>query len=272
MKTSSLASLLVLSLLSIFSSLALGDDSVPPSPLSSPAFTTSPPTPASTSATDTVPTPAPTLATDPALAPAPAPVSEEERSFYVKGVFIGGATFGGKSNYTVTETGGYQLGTSSDTANSRAVFAGEWTAQSKTFIGGSTLIEGTRYGYTGGGPSDGELGFYLMPRLAQSFGNVEVWAGVGVGLMLTWLGGPTSATVGPETLTLNYNVIPSFAWTPRAGIDINLTSHFFIGAQYAYTRTTLSVPFSATGELITSGSENCTRAWSSAALRIGARY
>jgi opacity protein-like surface antigen len=170
------------------------------------------------------------------------------------------------------ESNGTELGTSSDTANAYASFAGELTYQSKFPLGAGFLIEGTRYTYTTGGSSDGELGIYLMPRLAQTFGAVEVWGGVGLGLMSTALGGPNSGTEDSVTIILNSSRVTSFAWTPRVGIDFDLTRQIFLGVQVSYTRTTFSVPFTAVeGPASITGSEDCTRSWLGGALRFGSR-
>jgi opacity protein-like surface antigen len=203
-------------------------------------------------------------------------VSDEprtERPHNVKSVFVGGASSAGKSNYTIVESNGTQLGTSSDSANSAVLFAGELTYQSKYLLGAGLLAEGTRYNYSAGGSADGELGIYFMPRVAQSIGPFELWAGVGLGLMSTTLGGSSTGTVDGVTIILNNTNATSFAWTPRVGIDIDLTRRVFIGAQYSYTRTTFSIPFTATdGPNSITGSDDCTRSWTAAAVRLGSRF
>jgi len=193
-------------------------------------------------------------------------------SHNTKSVFVGGASASERSSYKTVESNGTELGTSSDTGNPYASFAGELTYQSKFLLGAGVLFEGTRYPYTTGGASDGELGIYFMPRLAQSVGIVEFWAGVGLGLMSTSLGGSNSGTVDGITITMNSTRANSFAWTPRVGIDVDLTQKIFLGVQVSYTRTTFSVPFTATeGPASITGSEDCTRSWVGGALRLGSR-
>ena len=196
-----------------------------------------------------------------------------EGTRYRKNAFIGGASSGGKSSYKATESGGTGLGTSNDSATSFVLFATELTYQ-KHLLGAGLLVEGTRYSYSAGGPADGELGVYFMPRLAHSFGPVELWAGVGVGIMITTFGSSDSGTEDGVTVVLDDSSATSFAWTPRAGIDVDLGQRYFIGAQISYTHTSFSVPFSAIvgpNSITIFGSEDCTRNWIGAALRFGTR-
>jgi hypothetical protein len=193
-----------------------------------------------------------------------------ERAYYWKVAGAFGASFSEKTKYTINESGGPTLGTTSDQGNPFANFTGELTFQSAFPLGVGFFVEGTRYEYKTSG-SDGELGLYAMPRLAHTFGGVEIWAGFGVGMMVNNLGGLNSETINGVTLTLTDMVPVSFAWSPRVGFDVDLPNHVFVGAQFSYVSTTFSVPFTAFGGNLISGSIDCTRTWVGGAVRLGAR-
>lgn len=196
---------------------------------------------------------------------------KEDRPRYVKSVVYGGASFSGKTDYTVgLPTGGASK--SSDQASSYPLLGVEVTYQSNFPIGLGLIIEGTRYEYADSAGSDGQLGFYILPRLAHTVGPFEFWAGVGLGIMITNIGGPSSVTEDGLTINLSNMSPAAFAWTPRAGLDINLGTSLFFGGQFAYTSTTFSEPFTGNygGDSIT-GSESISRSWLSFAIRFGRR-
>jgi hypothetical protein len=196
-----------------------------------------------------------------------------ERPHYWKSVFVIGSSFSGKTSYQIGTDSGTLLGTDSDRANAYLSIAGELTFQTEFPLGVSFIVEGTRYAYTVGGPTDGEFGLYGMPRLAQRFGALELWAGVGLGVMFTNIGGASSGTVDGVNLTLNTMSPTGFAWSPRVGVDIDVNPHTFFGAQLSYTSTQLSVPFTAIydGQTI-DGKEDATRSWLAASFRVGTRF
>jgi hypothetical protein len=196
---------------------------------------------------------------------------ERPKNWKITGVF--GSSFSGQTSYTVTESNGTLLGSSSnDRSNAAFLFAGELTYQSQFPFGLGFIVEGTRYEYTSGG-SDGELALYAMPRLAQSFGPIELWAGVGLGVMFNNLGGSSTGVEDGVSVVLTNMSPASFAWSPRVGVDIDVGRQGFIGAQISYTHTVIPVPFSATeGGTTITGTEDGSRGWVAAAFRIGGRF
>jgi hypothetical protein len=197
----------------------------------------------------------------------------KERPRYWKSSFMLGSIFSGKTNYQVGENNGTLLGTSSDQANAYLSFGAKLTYQTEFPVGISFIAEATRYSYKAGGPSDGEFAFYGMPRFAQKYGGLELWAGVGLGVMLNVLGGSNTETLNGVTATLNTMSPTGFAWSPRVGVDIDVNPKTFFGAQLSYTNTQLSVPFSAiiTHQTV-DGAEDATRSWLAAAFRLGTRF
>jgi opacity protein-like surface antigen len=188
-----------------------------------------------------------------------------------KSVFIGGASFSGKTNYSVNVAGSPSQLSSDQMGAATVNFGGEFSFQPGV-LGGSLLVTGTRYSYSDGSPSDGELGIFFMPRLATNLGAVELWGGVGLGIEVTNLSA-TSAVVSGITITINNNPMTAFAWSPRAGIDFAIGSRMFIGAEVDYVATSPTANWTAVsgGSTIT-GTEGSSRHWFSAALRIGSFF
>lgn len=192
-----------------------------------------------------------------------------------KSVFVVGASYGGKTTYTLKDTSGNSLGTSSDTASAGILFDGELTYQSESLIGFSLIVEGTRYNYSNAVPSvsDGEFGMFAMPRLAVPVGHLEFWGGAGIGFMITTIGGSTSETLNGLTITLTDTTPVGFAWTARAGVDLDLGPKVFVGGEFMYIGTNSNVGvFATNGTNSGNFSESFSRKWLASAVRLGARF
>jgi opacity protein-like surface antigen len=191
-----------------------------------------------------------------------------------RGVFIGGASFSGATDYTLKNPANSLSTSTSDKAKAQALFGAEVTYQNPEFpLGGSLIFEGTKYKYDdGSGYSDGQKSLLLMPRIAGKVGPVEIWAGVGLGLMFLSIDGPTSATSNNLSATIDSSST-GFAWSPRIGADFDVTEQLFIGGQFSYIQSSGTIGVNITSNGTTTPlSDDYTRHWMSLALRVGAKF
>lgn len=198
-----------------------------------------------------------------------------EESTPWKSVFVMGASFSGKTDYTLKNSAGSTLSTTSDKGEAQALIDGEFTYQSPDFpLGGSLIFEATHYKYNdGSGVSDAQKALLFMPRVAGKIGSAEIWAGMGLGVMFMDIGGATSQTSNGITVTMLETSATTFAWSPRIGVDFDVVDRLVMGVQFSYMQTSGNIPFLvSSGSTTASATEDFTRHWISLAYRIGARF
>jgi hypothetical protein len=198
-------------------------------------------------------------------------VVDEEETW---GVLISpGLTFGNSTSYKSTSTSITGAGTAStDTSTSVSdssglIFGVEGDYRFNTYFQLCAALEFSKYNYTGGGPNDTHIGFYIIPRVQYETYRAVFWAGLGLGLMHTSIG------IDPAS-TLTVSSPTSIAFSPRIGVDFETGTMFLAGVQMALTTFGATVDVAgatAAGTPVTL-SQEFSRKWFALQGRVGIRF
>lgn len=216
--------------------------------------------------------PAQRAAPRPYAPPRPVTVPTPQRSPWTL-FFAPGYRFSPKDETTVKSASGSSLGTSSRTEKPGFLVDAEANYKlmdsSFSFSG---VFEWTQYAFQAGSPSDTQIGVLVMPRIEKEFeALILLWAGLGLGVMNTAFG-TSSGNAGSTNITFSNTSVWSFAWSPRVGVDYEISPGVLAGLYFSYISFSGSVDAAVSGGgLNTTLTADFTRSWMSACARIGFR-
>jgi len=173
------------------------------------------------------------------------------------------------TDVTFLNFAGSRLASVSESGKSSVQFGVEahYTPDPAKSFSAGLAVERNAYKYKDG-TGDTELAFLIIPRLSKPTGAGVLWAGLGVGMVITSIGEPT-AQVDGLTFTTD-NSASTLALSPRIGIDLPIGQDTTLGFQAAYFTTSGDVPGNVSDGSSTSPfTMDMTRSWVAVGARIG---
>ena len=180
------------------------------------------------------------------------------------------------TTYTVLKNAsGVELGSEEKKEGDSSYIEAEYSYQIDASYSLGVISDYSLYDYKKDPPirKDIHLSFMLLPKAETRINQIGVWAGLGVGLMMTTIRNTSITTSDILVSPISPVRYKSFVFSPRIGADYWLSKYFFAGIQAAYFKSYISL----SGLVSESGTPstvklNYSRSWWQFGIRTGLSF